>query len=107
MRDDLTSNDAIRIRRQYRGDNLYVICSYDESGRLSDIDLSQSVGGAENACTTSGLEFVAKLVSVLVREGRAAEVIEMATAASLGGRTLPGIVAAVLRDHGQLPEVEK
>lgn len=96
---------AVRFKRTYRGDNLYVIAVYDESGAITEILLSQSVGGHENACTTSGLEFVAALVNELISRGEIERVGALAAISSLGSRTLPGIISQIIREHSQLPEV--
>ena len=92
-------SDAKRTRHDYRGDNLYVICTYDDDGFFESILLNQTTDLHEHAETVSGLEFVSGLINELIKCGKLGMVSDLAKSTSLGRRTLPGIIYDVLKDY--------
>ena len=93
-------HDSIRTRHDYRGDNLYVITTFEDAGFFESILLNQTSDLHEHAETVSGLEFVAGLINELTACGKLGTVVELAKSTSLGSRTLPGIIAQVLGEYG-------
>jgi hypothetical protein len=96
---EIEFNTAKRIRHDYRKDNLYVIVNYDSDGFLESLDLCQTSDRHDQAETVSGLELVAALVNKLLALDQYEFVLTTAETISLGSRTLPGIIAKVLREH--------
>ena len=91
-----TPDEGSRCRIQYRGENAYFMHIFDKDGRLKAIDIYQSAPGKNSKETISGMQLVVSLVNLVIKLGGFRPLLEVLNKASLGHKTLAGII------HGQL-----
>jgi len=100
--------DAVKVKRRYRGDNVYFLLSNDADGNPYALDISVS-GEVINIDqgALSNIDAMATLTSLAIREYDVDYVAARLLQVSRGEHTLPAIIADVLLEYGTFGEVKK
>ena len=92
--------DAVRIRKKYRGRYLYIIVSFRSNGFISSVTYSQSADpentNGDRFLTTAGMKLVERLLTELCKTSTIDELITFCRESVITLNDLPTITAEAL-----------